>query len=373
MIDFSAAFSVGEIALHNRIILHPGASCPNLSYKVSRFMGLPWVKVFVSVLDDARVKRLDPPAKLVYLFSFPLARRCDMGGALSIESGPLTIAEITESTGISPRQQQAAIQQLLNQKLFAQDGDLYSVVNFEEKQQVDDSSKRVRKFRLKAVGLTLEDWDDLIASQGGHCAHCDAAEHLTIDHIQPVSKGGADSPENIQALCKTCNSKKNASWKARRGSAVTEDVSAVTLFENAVTLLDRDKDKDKLTTFVSRLSETGLGCRCREQAIPEWWSAEALAIAAIATFTNRRTEGSQRRHQAIWVGQLRSMHVEGHSWDVIWAAISQSHLDGKHAPLHGFSAPWANLRASTRGKSPLRAISSGSYAPVKNIAAEDRR
>ncbi|RKU21073.1 hypothetical protein C6499_22855 [Candidatus Poribacteria bacterium] len=31
---------------------------------------------------------------------------------------------------------------------------------------------------------------------------------MTIDHIYPRSKGGADDPENLQFLCAACNSTK---------------------------------------------------------------------------------------------------------------------------------------------------------------------
>ena len=35
-----------------------------------------------------------------------------------------------------------------------------------------------------------------------------AAAATEVDHIQPKAKGGADSFENLQSLCKPCHSKK---------------------------------------------------------------------------------------------------------------------------------------------------------------------
>lgn len=44
------------------------------------------------------------------------------------------------------------------------------------------------------------------------CVSCGEREEkkLTIDHIKPVSKGGTNDYENLQILCKSCNSSKGA-------------------------------------------------------------------------------------------------------------------------------------------------------------------
>lgn len=40
------------------------------------------------------------------------------------------------------------------------------------------------------------------------CLHCGTRRHLSIDHVIPESKGGPATLENLQTLCKPCNSKK---------------------------------------------------------------------------------------------------------------------------------------------------------------------
>lgn len=42
------------------------------------------------------------------------------------------------------------------------------------------------------------------------CLHCGTTENLSLDHIWPYSKGGPDTYENLQTLCRPCNSKKGA-------------------------------------------------------------------------------------------------------------------------------------------------------------------
>lgn len=45
---------------------------------------------------------------------------------------------------------------------------------------------------------------------GRRCLHCGTTKALSLDHIFPYSLGGTDDPENLQTLCRPCNSKKGA-------------------------------------------------------------------------------------------------------------------------------------------------------------------
>lgn len=49
----------------------------------------------------------------------------------------------------------------------------------------------------------------LVFERDGHCCqHCGAGEHLRVDHIFPEVKGGTLDIDNLQTLCRSCNSKK---------------------------------------------------------------------------------------------------------------------------------------------------------------------
>ena len=56
---------------------------------------------------------------------------------------------------------------------------------------------------------TLKEWEDLKKRYKNICAICKLEKKLTKDHIIPLSKGGSDLIENIQPLCRNCNSRKN--------------------------------------------------------------------------------------------------------------------------------------------------------------------
>lgn len=76
----------------------------------------------------------------------------------------------------------------------------------------------LRKKRLKQAGgfHSQGEWETLKAQFNWTCPNCNLKEPflnqhtktLTKDHIIPASRGGSDNIENIQPLCRKCNSKK---------------------------------------------------------------------------------------------------------------------------------------------------------------------
>ena len=48
----------------------------------------------------------------------------------------------------------------------------------------------------------------VLARDGYRCRQCGATERLEMDHIHPWSKGGEDTLENLQVLCRSCNFRK---------------------------------------------------------------------------------------------------------------------------------------------------------------------
>lgn len=44
---------------------------------------------------------------------------------------------------------------------------------------------------------------------GGRCADCGADDYLEFDHVIPVAKGGSNTDNNVQLLCRRCNLKKS--------------------------------------------------------------------------------------------------------------------------------------------------------------------
>lgn len=56
---------------------------------------------------------------------------------------------------------------------------------------------------------------------GARCVYCGSIENLSVDHLFPRIKGGADNVENLVCSCKSCNSSKGKkdlmAWYNERG------------------------------------------------------------------------------------------------------------------------------------------------------------
>lgn len=74
------------------------------------------------------------------------------------------------------------------------------------------NQKAIRRAMMGApvVRITSAEWRRIAASYSGLCAYCyQRTGRLTMDHVQPLTRGGAHEPDNIVPCCRSCNSKKN--------------------------------------------------------------------------------------------------------------------------------------------------------------------
>ena len=72
------------------------------------------------------------------------------------------------------------------------------------------AKRRALAFGYEGEHFTLEEWLALLEYYRHRCLRCGSKESITVDHVIPLSLGGANSVDNIQPLCEACNTEKAA-------------------------------------------------------------------------------------------------------------------------------------------------------------------
>ena len=108
-----------------------------------------------------------------------------------------------------------------NKKKIAARGKIYRAANKEKlaeankiyraanplKEKEKDLRRRAQKKGNGIFTITKKFMRNLYNSP---CVSCGASEEIEADHIIPIKKGGRHSEGNLQPLCKSCNSQKQA-------------------------------------------------------------------------------------------------------------------------------------------------------------------
>lgn len=66
------------------------------------------------------------------------------------------------------------------------------------------------KHGVETKAFTLTDWQDRVTGFNGHCAYClKPMAKVTMDHMDPISRGGVHAIENLVPACAPCNTSKS--------------------------------------------------------------------------------------------------------------------------------------------------------------------
>ncbi len=117
-------------------------------------------------------------------------------------------------------------------KNFEKEKARHSKRNRGDSRNKDLERERKRKRRaLQSVNhFTQSQWRDLQAKYDYLCLKCGQRKPLHADHVIPLSKGGADTIDNIQPLCAECNLSKGVGMTDYRVN-IHPRVSQASLFD----------------------------------------------------------------------------------------------------------------------------------------------
>jgi len=183
-----------------------------------------------------------------------------------------------------------------------------AMIGVQSREQKNAELRRLRMKDAKERGShTQEEWVALASLCGEACVRCGSTEKIQKDHIVPIYQGGDDSIENLQPLCRTCNSAKGpenidhrpANWKESvkrtlsERSANAENKSANTgeLFSerlapnpnpNPNISTDVDIKEKRAPRFDAQAHLSSLGV---DQQVAKDWLAHRKAKKATPTMT----------------------------------------------------------------------------------------
>jgi 5-methylcytosine-specific restriction endonuclease McrA len=84
---------------------------------------------------------------------------------------------------------------------------------YQSSSQLKKRNNQLRKERIlesrKKGTHTVDEWCAILDEVDGRCVRCKSETYsLQKDHIIPIYIGGSDGVDNLQPLCKSCNTKK---------------------------------------------------------------------------------------------------------------------------------------------------------------------
>lgn len=74
----------------------------------------------------------------------------------------------------------------------------------------DQRARRRLTIRTTTARITQAEWRTIKAGYLGLCVYCGARPGKTMDHIEPLCRGGTHSTDNVAPACRSCNSAKGA-------------------------------------------------------------------------------------------------------------------------------------------------------------------
>lgn len=125
----------------------------------------------------------------------------ELGRSGQITGTAQQLARVCRCTAAEAEDAIAELKQTRTADVFERAG-IYTLINRRMKREFEEN-KKDKSIINKRPSIPPSVRKRVLSV--GQCEYCGADENLTVDHIYPLSKGGAHSEENFQCLCWSCN------------------------------------------------------------------------------------------------------------------------------------------------------------------------
>lgn len=156
---------------------------------------MPWVKVYIEMLDDVKVSELTDSQKWRFIQLILYAAECDAGGALVTGESPVTHNQVTWRLRCDKNELESDLEKMAELGLITDDG-VVSVVKFTDRQGPTQAEKRKqwqkrqenRRLRIKSNDVTRE----------SRVTHADVTT-IEEEKIKTINNVGAKAPTQAQS------------------------------------------------------------------------------------------------------------------------------------------------------------------------------
>jgi hypothetical protein len=126
---------------------------------------MPWFRLYCETVRDAKLRRLQPAHRWLWIAVLTMARQSHEPGVLLVAPGePATLTDVADAAALTLTQARRGLAEFERLGMVGQRGIAWTVVNWEKRQsESDTSAARTRRYREKK-----RDRDGDVTSPTGH-------------------------------------------------------------------------------------------------------------------------------------------------------------------------------------------------------------
>lgn len=221
---------------------------------------------------DVKLRRLDVKHRWLWVCVLGAARQSPQPGWLFVAADvPWEAADLANYSGLSTRDVRAGMATMCTLGMVTEVEGVWQVPSWDERQFEGDFARNAIPGDVKA---------QVLARDNGQCQGCGTDQEITIDHIVPVTRSGTNELDNLQLLCKSCNSRKGNRLRQQRyrDNARNGDVTPTS---RAVTAPETETETDVTSPPTPRPRSRRLPSSDDQEAVAERARAAEEATRAL--------------------------------------------------------------------------------------------